>query len=115
MKSQQLNQRNLLINHQEARLTATKSTQRTTPTQAGRKSESVDFVGRLGVIGDEAPEDAHNLVASERHGRRRAVEWMSFDRSRPGHSAGEGACYDFGDGGHFAISIFPVSHECPSR
>src|SRR5271166_2188156 len=72
------------------------------------RAKSVDFVGGLGVIGDEALEDAHNLVTSERHGRRRAVEWMSFDPSRPGHSAGEGACYDFGDRGHFAISIFPV-------
>jgi len=29
----------------------------------------------------------------------------------PGHSAGEGARNDFGDRSHFAIPIFPVSHE----
>ncbi len=56
--------------------------------QAGREREAVGFVGRLGMIGDEALEDAHSLVASERSVRRRAVERVPFDRPGPGHSAG---------------------------
>ena len=39
-----------------------------------------------------------------------AVDRVSFDGSSPGHSAGEGARYDFGDGRHVGIG-FPGGEQ----
>jgi hypothetical protein len=43
---------------------------------------------------------AHKLVARERDSGLWALDWASFDRAGPGHSACEGACKDLGDARH---------------
>jgi hypothetical protein len=62
------------------------------------------------MVGNEMFKDAHELVARERYGRRWAVDRVSFDGPSPGHSAGEGARDDFGDGRHVGIG-FPGGQQ----
>jgi hypothetical protein len=62
------------------------------------------------MVGNEMFKDAHELVSRERYGRRWAVDPVSFDRPSPGHSAGEGARDDFGDGRHVGIG-FPGGQQ----
>jgi len=82
-----------IVGNVPCRLTSSCSTTRAGERlpQAGRERKTVSFVGRLGMVGDEALEDGHSLGASERAGRRRTIERVSFDCPGPGHSAGEGA------------------------